>query len=425
MGDLELCGAAPPGTRPAGTPDAVLVGDLGERWTYALLQEAFEYLMAGAGLIALSRDRYWLEAAGSRSMPGRSWLGWSLRSGRSAVVAGKPSPAFYAAALRSMGLDTPGSVAMVGDDLWSDVQGAQRAGLQGWLVRTGKYREAVLAKRDQAGPDPRQHCRLGVTTSYLPALPVPVHVVTWSSVAASASSAVRGTPASASTPGPDCGGYRFDSDPSLIIRGVQLQRRDIFDPNERAGSPGWPTACTSGPSRRSSAEELLVRTVGSPMTRPLVAESERNLRAMGIFRRVQIDTVRTPEGLMLRVETKDGWSTQADWRFRSTGGEVAFTIGLVENNLLGTASAAAVRYRKDPDRSSVALSFRRPRLFAGSLGWGWRTRTDPTAASAGLALDSPFYRPDLHREPFASRPENRDERVLQFRDGVDVASDTL
>jgi ribonucleotide monophosphatase NagD (HAD superfamily) len=33
---------------------------------------------------------------------------------------------------------------MVGDDLWSDVEGAQRAGLQGWLVRTGKYRESVL-----------------------------------------------------------------------------------------------------------------------------------------------------------------------------------------------------------------------------------------------------------------------------------------
>jgi ribonucleotide monophosphatase NagD (HAD superfamily) len=33
---------------------------------------------------------------------------------------------------------------MVGDDLWSDVQGAQQAGLSGWLVRTGKYRESVL-----------------------------------------------------------------------------------------------------------------------------------------------------------------------------------------------------------------------------------------------------------------------------------------
>jgi ribonucleotide monophosphatase NagD (HAD superfamily) len=32
----------------------------------------------------------------------------------------------------------------VGDDLWSDVQGAQSAGLQGWLVRTGKFREETL-----------------------------------------------------------------------------------------------------------------------------------------------------------------------------------------------------------------------------------------------------------------------------------------
>jgi len=33
---------------------------------------------------------------------------------------------------------------MVGDDLWSDVLGAQRSGLQGWLVRTGKYQESAL-----------------------------------------------------------------------------------------------------------------------------------------------------------------------------------------------------------------------------------------------------------------------------------------
>jgi ribonucleotide monophosphatase NagD (HAD superfamily) len=33
---------------------------------------------------------------------------------------------------------------MVGDDLWSDIEGAQRAGLRGWLVRTGKFREEKL-----------------------------------------------------------------------------------------------------------------------------------------------------------------------------------------------------------------------------------------------------------------------------------------
>ena len=33
---------------------------------------------------------------------------------------------------------------MVGDDVESDVGGAQRAGLRGVLVRTGKYREDAL-----------------------------------------------------------------------------------------------------------------------------------------------------------------------------------------------------------------------------------------------------------------------------------------
>ena len=59
-------------------------------------------------------------------------------------MAGKPSTAFFAAAVESLGLVRDRSVVMVGDDLWSDVEGAQRAGLQGWLVRTGKFREDVL-----------------------------------------------------------------------------------------------------------------------------------------------------------------------------------------------------------------------------------------------------------------------------------------
>jgi HAD superfamily hydrolase (TIGR01458 family) len=129
----------------AGNPDAVLVGDLGEIWSYALLQEAFEYLMGGAALIALSRDRYWMREGRLRLDAGPFVAGLEFAVGRKAIVAGKPCPAFYEAALSSLGLAQAGSVAMVGDDLWSDVEGAQQAGLQGWLVRTGKYRESALA----------------------------------------------------------------------------------------------------------------------------------------------------------------------------------------------------------------------------------------------------------------------------------------
>ena len=150
LGELELRGGTS-GTSLDRLPDAVLVGDLGEQWSYALLQEAFEYVMEGAALIALSRDRYWLRAGKLALDAGPFVAGLEFAVGRNAIVAGKPSAAFYAAALQSMGLDSPESAAMVGDDLWADVQGAQQAGLEGWLVRTGKYRESALV---QSGIEP-------------------------------------------------------------------------------------------------------------------------------------------------------------------------------------------------------------------------------------------------------------------------------
>jgi phospholysine phosphohistidine inorganic pyrophosphate phosphatase len=121
-----------------------LLGDLGEGWTYALLQEAFEYVMAGAAIVALSRDRYWQRGEGLALDAGPFVRALEYATGVEARVAGKPSPAFYTAALASLGLDVSLRAVMVGDDLWSDVEGAQRAGLQGWLVRTGKFREDTL-----------------------------------------------------------------------------------------------------------------------------------------------------------------------------------------------------------------------------------------------------------------------------------------
>lgn len=141
--DLDLVGGTS-GKAPAQAPQAVIIGDLGDRWDYHLVQEAFEYLMAGAELIALSRDKYWLKDGRLALDAGPFVAGLEFATGKSALVAGKPSPAFYQAAVESLGTRSGSSVAMIGDDLWSDVDGAQRAGLEGWLVRTGKFRESVL-----------------------------------------------------------------------------------------------------------------------------------------------------------------------------------------------------------------------------------------------------------------------------------------
>jgi hypothetical protein len=213
------------------------------------------------------------------------------------------------------------------------------------------------------------------------------------------------------------------ADSDAIIRGVQLQRRDIFDPNERSWLARMANRLHFRTRPAIIRRELLFR-VGEPYDSALVAESERNLRSLGIFRRIQIDSVRTQTGLMLRVLTKDGWSTQADWRFRSTGGEVAFTIGLVETNLLGTASTAAVRYRKNPDRSSVALLFRRPRMFLGTVGLGLQYENRSDGRVVAIAIDRPFFALNSPRA-FRFEAEDHRERVLRFFEGEDLPSDTL
>lgn len=127
------------------TPQAVLVGDLGEQWTYALMQEAFTYVLDGALLIALSRDRYWRRGGVLALDAGPFVAGLEYATSRAAILAGKPSPEFFRAAVASLPAGSAeAGLAMIGDDLWSDVRGAQEAGYRGWLVRTGKFREDAL-----------------------------------------------------------------------------------------------------------------------------------------------------------------------------------------------------------------------------------------------------------------------------------------
>jgi HAD superfamily hydrolase (TIGR01458 family) len=119
-------------------PDYVLVGDLGEAFTYDRLNAAFRRLASGADLIALQKNRYWRREDGLVLDAGPFVAALEYASGRSATVVGKPEEAFFRRALDDMGLSA-GEVAMVGDDAETDVAGARDAGLKGILVRTGKY----------------------------------------------------------------------------------------------------------------------------------------------------------------------------------------------------------------------------------------------------------------------------------------------
>jgi HAD superfamily hydrolase (TIGR01458 family) len=120
--------------------DAVIVGDLGDRWDYEVLNRAFRRLMDGAELIALQKNRYWETAEGLSLDAGPFVAALEFAIGREAEVVGKPAPSFFELALGDHGV-TADHAAMVGDDVEADVGGALEAGIAGILVRTGKYRE--------------------------------------------------------------------------------------------------------------------------------------------------------------------------------------------------------------------------------------------------------------------------------------------
>jgi len=128
-------------------PEAVVVGDLDDRWNFEILNTAFNQLMDGAELIALSADRYWRKDDVLQLDCGPFVKALEYASGKSAAVCGKPSAEFYRTALGSLGswaLERPAEVLMVGDDIWGDIRGAQEAGLSACLVRTGKFRADAL-----------------------------------------------------------------------------------------------------------------------------------------------------------------------------------------------------------------------------------------------------------------------------------------
>lgn len=120
--------------------DAVVVGDLGDAWDFQRLNQAFQLLMSERQptLVALGMSRYFRAGSELRLDTAPFVVALSHASGVDPQVLGKPAGAFFQAGLDALGVDA-GQALMIGDDLATDVGGAQDAGIRGMLVRTGKY----------------------------------------------------------------------------------------------------------------------------------------------------------------------------------------------------------------------------------------------------------------------------------------------
>ena len=126
-------------------PEFVVIGDMGASFNFARLNRAFRAILNGAKLVALHKKRLWRTEEGLFLDAGPFVVALEYAAGVSAEVVGKPSKAYFQMVLDHLGLPAE-RVAMIGDDVESDIRGAQLLGMQGWLVKTGQFRKENLGR---------------------------------------------------------------------------------------------------------------------------------------------------------------------------------------------------------------------------------------------------------------------------------------
>lgn len=123
----------------------VVIGDMGDAWDFRTLNRAFRILHSDSEttLIALGMTRFYQAQDGLRLDVAPFIAALEHAAGKKAMVFGKPAVPFFQAAVAKLRLPEY-EIVMIGDSIETDVAGAQESGLQGILVRTGKFRQSDL-----------------------------------------------------------------------------------------------------------------------------------------------------------------------------------------------------------------------------------------------------------------------------------------
>jgi 4-nitrophenyl phosphatase len=113
-----------------------VVAGLDRQFTYQKLNTAMRLVRGGAQFIATNTDSTYPNPDGLIPGAGSIVAAIERASGVKPVVAGKPSPRMYEAALGRMGV-SPAETLVVGDRLDTDIEGAQQIGCPTALVLSG------------------------------------------------------------------------------------------------------------------------------------------------------------------------------------------------------------------------------------------------------------------------------------------------
>ena len=119
-------------------PQAVVIGDYGKNWNFKTMNEIFLKVFNGADLIAMQEKRYWYTSEEGLLLDvGPFVKAIEYAAGKKATLIGKPSPHYFQSALKLLKFPEDAKFIMVGDDLETDILGAQKLGATTILMFSG------------------------------------------------------------------------------------------------------------------------------------------------------------------------------------------------------------------------------------------------------------------------------------------------
>jgi hypothetical protein len=204
---------------------------------------------------------------------------------------------------------------------------------------------------------------------------------------------------------------------------IELNYSDVFDTTE--SSAGY--ARVANKLHINTKENVIQRevllAVGEPYDSAKAAETVRNLRKLGVFSAVALDTVRDT-GLVVRIHTQDAWTTKPFVSYKSAGSQSIWGFGIKEQNLLGRLIDVVISYRDETDRTVRKIAVSAPRILSDrvTLAGLFEKFSDGRHDSAAVAL--PFLSLSGRKSAYVTG-ETFDGNVLQYFEGEEFASDTL
>jgi len=152
---------------------------------------------------------------------------------------------------------------------------------------------------------------------------------------------------------------------SLRVGTITVRTLDVYTAAERAS--GWPyraAAAVHVRTRESVVRKFLLFHEGDPYEPERLAETERNLRALGFIKRASVVAGPPHDGVVdITVTTQDTWTTEPSLVLSRKGGVSTFGVSLLERDLLGTGRELQIAYDEEPTRITRSFAFTDPNLL--------------------------------------------------------------